>query len=68
MKEIPKDDKKGFDQFRYINDYKKVHYRRFLIQLHKEKDADVIQKLEEVPNKSAYVKDLIREDLKERKA
>ena len=33
------------------------------VDLHKENDADIIQKLDDVPNKAGYVKGLIRDDI-----
>lgn len=49
--------------------YMKKAYKAFSIQLHKENDADIIQKLDSVPNKQGYVKGLIRDDIsKEKKA
>ena len=36
---------------------------QFKIQLHKDNDADIIHKLDSVPNKAGYVKGLIRDDI-----
>lgn len=33
------------------------------LKLHTTNDADVIKRLEEVPNKQGYIKDLIRQDI-----
>lgn len=33
------------------------------IKLNKKTDADIIEKLEQEPNKQGYIKDLIRKDL-----
>lgn len=46
---------------KYNQNIKKVS-----IELHKAKDLDIINKLEEIgsKNKSSYIKDLIRQDIK----
>lgn len=54
---------KKFNQSRYIQDFMKDRYIRLQILLSKEKDTDIIEKLDEQPNKSDYVKRLIRQDL-----
>lgn len=33
------------------------------LTLHRTKEADLIEKLESVPNKSGYIKELIRRDI-----
>lgn len=33
------------------------------VKLHKRKDADILQRLEEVPSKQGYIKQLIRGDI-----
>lgn len=38
--------------------------KAFKIQLRKEADADVIEKLNSVPAKTEYVRNLIRDDIK----
>lgn len=35
----------------------------FQVNLNRENDADIIQKLDDVPNKAGYVKGLIRDDI-----
>lgn len=55
--------KKEFDQSRYIQDFMKSRYIRLQILLSKETDTDIIEKLNQQPNKSEYVKRLIRQDL-----
>lgn len=47
----------------YNQDYKKKHYRAFSIQVSIDNCADVIQKLESVPNKVEYIVRLIRADI-----
>ena len=55
-----------FNQFDYINEYAKEHYKRFQLLLSRDKDKDIIEKLNSVHSKSAYVKELIRKDLGKR--
>ena len=49
----------------YNQDYKKKHYRSFSFQINIDNCADVIQKLETVPNKVDYIVKLIRADIVE---
>ena len=44
--------------------YDKANIKGLYIKLHKEKDADIIQKLDTVKSKQGYIKQLIREDIK----
>ena len=41
--------------------------KAFKLQFRKEKDADVIEKLNSVPAKTDYVRNLIRKDIKSEK-
>lgn len=43
---------------------RKKHMKRYVFYLRNEKDADVINKLESVPSKTKYIRNLIREDIK----
>lgn len=43
--------------------YKKEKTKIVNIRLHNDKDADIIQKLDEVSSKQGYIKALIREDI-----
>ncbi len=43
--------------------YKKEKTKIVNIRLHNDKDADIIQKLDEVGSKQGYIKALIREDI-----
>ena len=47
----------------YNRDYNKTHYRAFGLQLNNETCADVIQKLDSLPNKTEYIVSLIRADI-----
>lgn len=46
------------------NAYHKRASRQYHLELHKENDADIINKLETVDNKQGYIKTLIRYDIK----
>lgn len=46
------------------NTYIKDNYRQFLVKIDKEKYPHIIQKLEDVVNITAYVRDLVNEDLR----
>jgi len=50
-------------QIRATAKYDKEHTKKFLIKLNKVTDADIISKLESVPNKQGYIKECIRGDL-----
>lgn len=43
---------------------RKRAYKRLDIQLHTEKDKDIIAFLEDKPSKQGFIKDLIRRELK----
>lgn len=43
------------------------NHRGLYLQLHKEHDADVIDKLDHTPNKQGYIKGLVRDDIKNEK-
>jgi len=45
------------------NAYHKRASRQYHLELHKENDADIINKLETVGNKQGYIKTLIRKDI-----
>lgn len=38
--------------------------KKMQIELHKEKDADIIEFLETVPSKQAFIKEIIREKIR----
>lgn len=46
------------------NRYNVANVKQVKIGLNKKTDADVIAKLEEVPNIAGYIKGLIRDDIK----
>lgn len=47
----------------YNKEYKQKHYRAYSVQLSIDNHADVIQKLDSVPNKTDYIASLIRADI-----
>ena len=48
---------------RAVAKYDKENIKGFYIKLHKEKDKDIIDKLETVDSKQSYIKGLIRDDI-----
>jgi hypothetical protein len=47
----------------WTNRYDKEHCRGIYLKLNLRTDADVLKKLDSVPNKQGYIKDLIRRDI-----
>ena len=47
----------------YMVDYQKTHLKKIKLQLNIEHDADILEWLESQPNKNAYLKTLIRQDM-----
>lgn len=43
--------------------YKKENIKQVALQLNTKTDQDILQRLEEVPSKQGYIKDLIRKDI-----
>lgn len=56
-------EKPSFDKADYDRKYARDNLVQFRIALNKHHDQDIITKLNEVPNKTGYVKKLIRDDL-----
>ena len=50
-------------QKRAVAKYDAVNTKSFLLKLNKKTDADIIAFLEQQPNKLAYLKNLIRDDM-----
>ena len=48
----------------YNREYNKLNCKQFKVTLNKKTDDDVIRFLEKQPNKSMYIKNLIRNDMK----
>ena len=51
-------------QKRAVAKYDAANTKSFLLKLNKKTDADIIAHLDQQPNKLAYLKKLIREDMK----
>jgi len=54
----------AFDQAKYKAEYEKQNYKQIKFNLNVKSDRDIIAQLEAVDNKQAYIKDLIRKDIK----
>lgn len=61
---MPKAKKEPFDQAAYTKEYAKENYTRVSVVLNKRHDSDIINHLDTKPSKSDYIKQLIREDIK----
>lgn len=48
----------------FINQYQRTNTRQINIRLHKKYDADIIDRLESMPAKATYIKQLIRNDIR----
>lgn len=48
---------------KYVLQYQKEYYTSVVFHLRKDTDTDIITKLNEQPNKSEYIKKLIRQDI-----
>lgn len=59
-------EKEKFNQTAYIADYKKKHYKRYRFDV-KLTDEEIINKLDNVENRTAYIIDLIKQDLATKK-
>lgn len=51
-------------QIAAVRRYDEKNTTMFAIKLNKKTDADILNKLDSVPNKQGYIKGLIREDIK----
>ncbi len=49
---------------KYVLEYQKGHYNSVVFHLRRGDDQDIIDKLNSVPNKSDYIRELIRKDIK----
>lgn len=45
----------------------KKRFKTYILKTHLDNDADIIAKLDGLPNKNGYIKSLIRKDIKRRK-
>lgn len=64
VKPISEEAKQKPDRNAVKQRYRKNSLYRVALVLHKQHDADIIGKLEKEPNKSGYIKRLIRSDIK----
>ena len=51
-----------FNQTKYINDYKRSHYKNYAFRVRKD-NTRLIEHLENQPNKNAYIIKLIEDDI-----
>lgn len=56
-----------FNQTKYIEKYKKENYKRLVVDFNKVKDKDVLDYLASKDNMNAYIRELIRKDIKRHK-
>lgn len=47
----------------YLKEYVKANQKNIQIRLNKQKDADVIARIESQPNKADYIRRLVRADM-----
>lgn len=52
-------------QLKAIKKYDRVNTRQIILKLNKKTDKDILKHLDSLPNKQGYIKELIREDMKE---
>lgn len=52
-------------QIKASGKYDAAHTKRVYIKLNKTSDSDILEFLEKIPNKQGYIKELIREKIKE---
>lgn len=51
---------------KYVLEYQKEHYTTVVFHLRKGDDEDILKHLKNVPNKSNYLRELIKKDMKTR--
>lgn len=59
--------KEVFDQGEYVKTYIKENVKQIKFGLNKKTEADLLEWLEEQPNKQGYLKELIRADMERKK-
>lgn len=52
------------NQVKYIQEYNKENYEIIRVALSRKYDAPLIEKINQQPSKSGYIKELIQKDLK----
>ena len=60
---MPRKKSGNFDQNKYIQEYTKQTYRRYIFQVRKE-DTEIINYIDSLPNKQKHIIELIKEDMK----
>ena len=45
--------------------YDRLYSKKYMLKVNKRTEADIIAKLEAVPNKQGYIKELIRRDIQD---
>ena len=63
---MPRKKSGDFDQCKYIADYARKHYKRVELKIRLD-ETDVINKLDSVESKNAYILNLIKKDIQEKK-
>ena len=62
------EEEKRLSHIKAVKKHKKKAGKQYLLQLNKNTDVDIIKKMESVPNKTGYLKTLIRQDISGMKA
>lgn len=52
-------------QIRAVQNYKKKHQKQIIFEVNRDTEADILARLEAVPKRMTYIKDLIRKDIQE---
>lgn len=60
-------EKEKFNQIAYINEWKRKNVQRINLQLNKNTEKDIIDHLAAMPNRTEYIKELIRKDMNGKK-
>ena len=61
---MPKEKKeKSFNKLEYDNKVHRENYARLSVRFRKTSDSDVIEKLNSVPNKADYIRQLVLDDI-----
>lgn len=61
---MPKEKKeKSFNKLEYDNKFHKENYVRLCVSFRKTSDSDVIEKLNSIPNKADYIRQLVLDDI-----
>ena len=58
---------KKFDKLEYNKVYNKQHTKMICIYLRIEQDSDIIEEISSAPNKTDYIRNLVRADIERKK-